>query len=136
MRRSSPPSVSPSMVNGVMAPPSTHTVPAAASHSGQRWFGVWAPVDPNYDDALSTPLPWLDRCRVRSIRYRGWIYKSALTLFAVSFLVLGWLGLQPAEGVYVNLARIFSVVYFAFFLLMPWYSQMDKTRPVPDRVTA
>jgi ubiquinol-cytochrome c reductase cytochrome b subunit len=79
-------------------------------------------------------LPWLDRSRVKSIRYRGWIYRAALALFVVSFLALGWLGLQPATGVYVLLARIFSVVYFAFFLLMPYYTAIDKTRPVPDRV--
>ncbi|MBT8085264.1 MAG: cytochrome bc complex cytochrome b subunit [Woeseia sp.] len=79
-------------------------------------------------------LPWLDRSRVRSIRYRGWIYKSALALFVLSFLMLGWLGLQPAEDVYVTLARIFSVIYFGFFLLMPYYSSIDKTKPVPDRV--
>jgi ubiquinol-cytochrome c reductase cytochrome b subunit len=79
-------------------------------------------------------LPWLDRSRVKSIRYRGWIYRSSLALFVLSFLVLGWLGLQPASGVYVTLARIFSVIYFAFFLLMPYYTGIDKTRPVPDRV--
>jgi len=79
-------------------------------------------------------LPWLDRARVKSIRYRGWIYKSALTVFVVSFLSLGWLGMQPAEGVYVMAARIFSVLYFAFFLLMPYYTSIDKTKPVPDRV--
>jgi ubiquinol-cytochrome c reductase cytochrome b subunit len=79
-------------------------------------------------------LPWLDRARVRSIRYRGWIYKSALAVFVVSFLSLGWLGMQPAEGVYVMAARIFSVLYFAFFLLMPYYTSIDKTKPVPDRV--
>ena len=79
-------------------------------------------------------LPWLDRSRVKSIRYRGWIYRTSLGLFVISFFVLGWLGLQPAEGVYVNLARIFSVVYFAFFLLMPYYTTIDKTKPVPERV--
>ena len=79
-------------------------------------------------------LPWLDRCRVRSIRYRGWMYKSALTIFVITFLALGWLGLQPAEGLYVTLARIFTVLYFAFFLLMPYYTSIDKTKPVPDRV--
>ncbi|HEX7719091.1 MAG TPA: cytochrome bc complex cytochrome b subunit [Woeseiaceae bacterium] len=79
-------------------------------------------------------LPWLDRCRVRSIRYRGWIYRSALGLFVISFFALGWLGLQPSEGIYVNLARLFTVIYFAFFLLMPYYSTIDKTKPVPDRV--
>jgi ubiquinol-cytochrome c reductase cytochrome b subunit len=79
-------------------------------------------------------LPWLDRSRVNSIRYRGWMYKTALGLFAVSFVILGWLGTQPAEAVYVLAARIFSVIYFAFFLLMPYYTAIDKTKPVPDRV--
>jgi ubiquinol-cytochrome c reductase cytochrome b subunit len=79
-------------------------------------------------------LPWLDRSRVRSIRYRGWLYKGALGAFVVSFLLLGWLGTMPADGLYVLLARIFSVVYFAFFLLMPYYTAIDKTKPVPDRV--
>jgi len=79
-------------------------------------------------------LPWLDRCEVKSIRYRGWTYKFALGCFVVSFLVLGWLGLMPAEGVYTLLARIFTAVYFAFFLLMPWYTSIEKTKPVPDRV--
>jgi ubiquinol-cytochrome c reductase cytochrome b subunit len=79
-------------------------------------------------------LPWLDRSRVKSIRYRGWIYKMALGLFVISFVVLGWLGMQPAEGIYVLMARIFSVVYFGFFLLMPYYTTIDKTKPVPDRV--
>jgi len=79
-------------------------------------------------------LPWLDRCRVKSIRYRGWMYKTALGIFAISFLVLGWLGVQPAEGKYVLRARIFSVLYFGFFLLRPYYTAIDKTKPVPDRV--
>ncbi len=80
-------------------------------------------------------LPWLDRCRVRSIRYRGWMYKSALSIFVVTFITLGWLGTQPAEGIYVMGARIFSFLYFMFFLLMPYYTSIDKTKPVPDRVT-
>jgi ubiquinol-cytochrome c reductase cytochrome b subunit len=80
-------------------------------------------------------LPWLDRCRVRSIRYRGWMYKTALTIFVITFVALGWLGLQPAEGIYVMGARVFSVLYFMFFLLMPYYTSIDKTKPVPDRVT-
>ncbi len=79
-------------------------------------------------------LPWLDRCRVKSIRYRGWIYKLALTLFVISFITLGWLGMQPATSVYVMLARVFSVIYFGFFLLMPYYTVIDKTKPVPARV--
>jgi ubiquinol-cytochrome c reductase cytochrome b subunit len=79
-------------------------------------------------------LPWLDRSPVKSIRYRGWMFKTALTLFVISFIVLGYLGTQPATGVYTMLARIFSVIYFAFFLLMPIYTKLDKAKPVPERV--
>ena len=79
-------------------------------------------------------LPWLVRSRVRSIRYRVWMYKSALTVFVITFFALLMLGLAPAEGIYVTLARVFSVLYFAFFLLMPFYTAKDKTKPVPERV--
>ncbi|MEL6949939.1 MAG: cytochrome bc complex cytochrome b subunit [Pseudomonadota bacterium] len=79
-------------------------------------------------------LPWLDRSPVKSIRYKGVITKSALGLFVVAFLFLGWLGLQPATDLYTNLARVFTVIYFAFFALMPWYSKIDQTKPVPERV--
>ncbi len=79
-------------------------------------------------------LPWLDRSPVKSIRYRGWKYKTALAAFTVSFIVLGWLGMQPATHTYTILARIFSVIYFLFFLLMPFYTSTDNDKPVPDRV--
>ncbi len=80
-------------------------------------------------------LPWLDRGKVKSIRYRGPIYKVALALFVISFIVLGWLGTQPVTPAYTLLAQVFSVVYFAFFILMPWYTKIDKCKPEPDRVT-
>ena len=80
-------------------------------------------------------LPWLDRSPVKSIRYRGWNYKIALALFTVSFIVLGWLGLQPATTTYTWMARLFTLIYFLFFLLMPFYTASDKDKPVPDRVT-
>ena len=80
-------------------------------------------------------LPWLDRSPVKSIRYRGWKYKTALALFTVSFLALGWLGLQPATVVYTWFARFFTLVYFLFFLLMPFYTATDNDKPVPERVT-
>ena len=79
-------------------------------------------------------LPWLDRSPVKSIRYKGWMSRTALTLFTVAFVALGYLGLQPAEGLYVVLARIFTVIYFLFFLLMPFYTKLDPVKPVPDRV--
>jgi ubiquinol-cytochrome c reductase cytochrome b subunit len=81
-------------------------------------------------------LPWLDRSPVKSIRYRSPIYKWILGIFVVSFIMLGWLGVQPVTPLYVLLARIFTGLYFAFFLLMPWYSTLGKTKEVPDRVTA
>ena len=80
-------------------------------------------------------LPWLDRSPVRSIRYRGGIFKAFLALFTVSFLALMYLGLKPATGAYVTAARVFSVGYFAFFVLMPWYSRIDRVKAVPERVT-
>jgi ubiquinol-cytochrome c reductase cytochrome b subunit len=80
-------------------------------------------------------LPWLDRSPVRSIRYKGPISKVALALFVVSFIGLGYLGLESVTPLYTLLARILTAVYFAFFLLMPWYSAIDRTRPVPERVT-
>ena len=81
-------------------------------------------------------LPWLDRSPVKSIRYRGRNYKIALTAFVISFLALGWLGMQGVTPLYTWLARFFSLVYFAFFFLMPFYTAMDTDKTVPDRVTS
>jgi ubiquinol-cytochrome c reductase cytochrome b subunit len=79
-------------------------------------------------------LPWLDRSPVKSIRYKGWMYKLALLLFVISFFGLGYLGMQPATPVFTNIARVLSVIYFAFFILMPFYTAWDKTKPTPERV--
>ena len=86
-------------------------------------------------------LPWLDRSPVKSIRYRGWMYKTALAIFAVNFVILGYLGTKSPQDVSLLLfknvywAQIGTILYFAFFLLMPLYTWLDKTKPVPDRVT-
>jgi ubiquinol-cytochrome c reductase cytochrome b subunit len=80
-------------------------------------------------------LPWLDRCKVKSIRYRGWTYKVALTTFAISFVALGYLGLQPATDTFVSITRVFTILYFSYFVFMPIYTQFEKTKPVPERVT-
>jgi ubiquinol-cytochrome c reductase cytochrome b subunit len=79
-------------------------------------------------------LPWLDRSPVKSIRYKGPLFKFWIATFAVSFVVLAWLGMQPATGTLTLMAQIFTVIYFLFFALMPWYSKIDKTKPVPERV--
>ena len=86
-------------------------------------------------------LPWLDRSKVKSIRYRGWMYKFMLGLFAVTFVVLGYLGTKNPGHIdliwFKNVvwAQIGLVIYFAFFLLMPIYTRLDRTKPEPDRLT-
>ncbi len=79
-------------------------------------------------------LPWLDRAKAKSIRYRGPIYKTFLTLFVISFIGLGYLGTKEPTPVHNIFARIFGIIYFAFFLLMPLYTSIEKTKPVPERI--
>jgi ubiquinol-cytochrome c reductase cytochrome b subunit len=79
-------------------------------------------------------LPWLDRSPVRSIRYKGWLSRTFLVLFAISFIALGYLGLRPADGNSVLAARCFTIVYFAFFWLMPLYTKLERARPTPERL--
>ena len=81
-------------------------------------------------------LPWLDRSPVRSIRYRGWISKLMITLFCTCFVVLGWLGLQSGSELQTLVARVCTFFYFAFFFTMPLWTAIDKTKPVPERVTS
>ncbi|MBA6138962.1 MULTISPECIES: cytochrome b [Pseudomonas] len=80
-------------------------------------------------------LPWLDRSPVRSMRYKGWISKVFLLVFCVAFVILGVLGvLAPTPG-RTLLSQVCTVLYFAYFLLMPFYTRLEKTKPVPERVT-
>jgi len=80
-------------------------------------------------------LPWLDRGAVKSIRYRGWIYKLFLSIFVVCFIGLGYLGMQPPTPVSTMVTRILAVGYFGFFILMPIYTRIDPTKPEPERLT-
>ncbi|HTS84355.1 MAG TPA: cytochrome bc complex cytochrome b subunit [Usitatibacter sp.] len=95
-------------------------------------------------------LPWLDRGKVKSIRYRGPKFRVMFTLFAISFLLLGYLGVEQTTvwgeipkgvpligGDYlaVWVARVLTVVYFAFFLGMPFYTASDREKAEPKRVT-
>jgi ubiquinol-cytochrome c reductase cytochrome b subunit len=80
-------------------------------------------------------LPWLDRSPVKSIRYKGMLYKIMLWLFVIDFFMLGFLGTQATTEIYTLMAQIGTIYYFAFFLLMPIYSKLDRTKPVPERVT-
>ena len=108
-------------------------------------FGIeaklWGVFSMGFAIFLLFLLPWLDRSPVKSIRYRGWMFKSALTVFTVSFVLLGYLGTKNPQAVdlvlFSNLqwAQICYFLYFAFFLLMPIYTKLDPVKPVPDRVT-
>ncbi|HCA11582.1 MAG TPA: cytochrome b, partial [Marinobacter adhaerens] len=85
--------------------------------------------------AILFVLPWLDKSPVRSMRYKGWLSRIALAIFVVSFVILGYLGLVPATEGRTMVAQILTVLYFLYFILMPFYTRMEKTKPVPERVT-
>ena len=84
---------------------------------------------------LPFALPWLDRNPVRSWRYRGWLNRVMLVLFVSSFIILGVLGVKAPTPERTVLAQICTIFYFLFFLAMPWWSRMDRTKPEPERVT-
>lgn len=85
--------------------------------------------------ALLFFMPWIDRCKVKSVRYRSSIYKLNLAVFVVSFVVLGWLAMQHVTSTITNLSQLFSVLYFGFFIVLYVTSKDEETKPVPDRVT-
>src|SRR6478672_834900 len=109
---------------------------------------VWGVIVMGVSVLIFFALPWLDRGAVKSIRYRGPLYKGWLAAFVVAFLILGYLGTVPITvwGQFADafpfygadkatvVARVLTIVYFLFFLLMPWYTVRDRTKPVPARV--
>lgn len=118
-----------------------------------EWFGLsskfWGFVIMAAAIAIMFVLPWLDRSKVKSWRYKGRLTAVALYSFAISFVVLGYLGAIPAGGYFMgnllhhkiswlennDVSQYLTVVYFAFFVLMPVYTSIEKTKPEPDRVT-
>ena len=81
-------------------------------------------------------VPWLDKAKVKSVRYRGWISKVALGVLAISFVWLGKIGAGPGtDPVETIIGRVLTFLYFAFFITMPLWTKLDKTKPVPERVT-
>jgi ubiquinol-cytochrome c reductase cytochrome b subunit len=85
--------------------------------------------------AVMFVLPWLDRSPVRSIRYKGNLSKIAIVVFVICFMGLGYLGHEGVSPLRTLMSRIFTLGYFGFFLLMPFYSKNEKTKPLPERVT-
>ena len=84
---------------------------------------------------LPAVLPWLDRSPVRSMRYKGLPSKLMLALFVISFFVLGYLGTIHPTPIATAIAQVCTVIYFAYFVLMPWYTRVEKTKTPPERVT-
>jgi ubiquinol-cytochrome c reductase cytochrome b subunit len=80
-------------------------------------------------------LPWLDHSPVKSIRYRPSWHRIVYGVFLIFFLALGYLGSQPPSPAGNYISQLGTLVYFGFFLLMPWWSRMGVFKPVPDRVT-
>jgi len=85
--------------------------------------------------AILFVLPWLDRSPVKSMRYKGLLSKIMLAIFAVSFVILGYLGVVASTPTRTLVAQICTALYFAYFVLMPIYTRMESTKPVPERVT-
>ncbi|MBD8120157.1 MULTISPECIES: cytochrome bc complex cytochrome b subunit [Pseudomonas] len=86
--------------------------------------------------AMLFVLPWLDRSPVKSMRYKGWMSRVALLVFCLSFLTLGVLGIVPPTPARTVLAQLCTALYFACLILMPFYTRIERTKPVPDRVTS
>lgn len=97
-----------------------------------KLFGIFALAA---SIAVLFVMPWLDRSRVKSIRYKGVLSKIALTIFVISFIALGVLGIKPVSDITVWLSRFFTLCYFLFFILMPFYTSMEKTKDLPERIT-
>ena len=101
-------------------------------------FGIdakfWGVVAMGASTLIFAFLPWLDRSPVKSIRYKGPVFKFAVVVFVICFFILGYLGVLPPTPGRTLVSQICSVLYFAFFLAMPWYSKIDKCKPEPERV--
>jgi len=80
-------------------------------------------------------LPWLDNSPVKSIRYRPDWHKYVYGIFVINFCMLGWLGIEAPSPLYEKMSQVGTLIYFGFFLLMPWWSRLGQFKPVPDRVT-
>ena len=80
-------------------------------------------------------LPWLDSSPVKSIRYRPTWHKFLYAIFIVNFLMLGYLGTQAPSPAFNLMSQIGTVIYLAFFFLMPVWGRIGTFKPVPERIT-
>jgi ubiquinol-cytochrome c reductase cytochrome b/c1 subunit len=84
--------------------------------------------------AVLVVLPWLDTSRVRSMSYRP-LARQCFWAFAVTCVMLGWLGSRPAEGIYVTLSQLFTALYFAYFLIaLPLLGLFETPKKLPGSI--
>ncbi len=95
---------------------------------------LWGVVGMGASVMVFFALPWIDRSPVKSIRYRPSWHMGVYAVFVVVFLLLGYFGVQPVSPVFNRMSQVCTLLYFAFFLFMPWWSAMGRSKPVPDRV--
>ena len=79
-------------------------------------------------------MPWIDRCPVKSFRYRSNTYKILLSLFAISFIGLGYIGMSAPTPTLTWAGRLFTLIYFGFFIVLYFTSANEKTKDIPERV--
>jgi ubiquinol-cytochrome c reductase cytochrome b subunit len=85
--------------------------------------------------AILAFLPWLDTSKVRSAKYRP-LFKQFYWIFLANFLLLGYLGAMPAEGIYVIISRIATIYYFVhFIIILPVLGFVEKTKPLPKSIS-
>jgi ubiquinol-cytochrome c reductase cytochrome b subunit len=95
---------------------------------------VWGVVMMGASVVILMGLPWFDQSPVKSMRYRPAWHRAVLLVFIAAFLVLGVLGLLPPTPLRTAVSQVGTIMYFGFFVLMPWWSRMGEFKPVPDRV--
>ena len=79
-------------------------------------------------------MPWIDRCPIKSFRYRSNTYKILLSLFAISFIGLGYIGMSAPTPTLTWAGRLFTLIYFGFFIVLYFTSANEKTKDIPERV--
>ena len=78
-------------------------------------------------------LPWLDTSRVRSATFRP-VYKLVFWAFFVNCLVLGYVGGNPPEGVFIIVGQLATTLYFLFFLALPFIGWFERPRKLPESI--
>ena len=94
----------------------------------------WGVVAMGASTLIFFSLPWIDQSPVKSIRYRPTWHKGFYAVFVVAFMVLGYFGVQAPSPVAERLSQLCTLIYFGFFLFMPWWTQVGTFKQPPERV--